>query len=250
MDKEFQTSFIPKKPLVEERASTRRPVGLLNFIVTIIFIGSIVAAGGAYAYELSLKKSVADMDAQLGLAREHFDDAAITEMQNLDKRLRASDQILSSHIMISPIFMALQSLTLKTVSYTRFDYKINTDAGKTKVEITMSGKATSYEAIALQSDSLAQNKYIKDPVFSNLNLDEKGRVTFDLSFIVDPTFINYKDTLNREGEVMDRATLPVGDVTENLIDTGIQNIGGTTSGSTGNTNNDLGVPLPGNLGGQ
>lgn len=247
MDKEFQTSFIPKKPIVEERVSTRRPVGLLNFIVTIIFIGSIVAAGGAYAYELSLKKSVSDMDAQLVLAREHFDDAAITEMQNLDKRLHASDQILSSHIMISPIFMALQSLTLKTVSFTRFDYKINTDTGKTKVEITMSGKATSYEAIALQSDSLAQNKYIKDPVFSNLNLDEKGRVTFDLSFIVDPTFINYKDTLNREGETIDLETLPQGDVTETPFDTASTSSPQATGGSTGPIN-DLGVPLPDNFG--
>ncbi len=42
-----------------------------------------------------------------------------------------------------------------------------------------------------------KNKYITDPVFSNLNLDDKGRVGFDLTFNVDPTFVNYKDMLLR-----------------------------------------------------
>lgn len=199
MDKEFQTSFIPKKPLTEERIVTRRPVSLVNFVVTLIFIGSLVAAGGAYAYQLTLKKSVSDMDAQLVLARNSFDPSVIAEMQMLDKRLKASGEILDSHIMISPIFISLQSVTLKTVSYTKFTYELKTEAGKKQVDVQMSGKATGYDAIALQSDSLATNKYIKNPIFSNLNLDEKGRVTFDLSFTVDPSFVNYSDTVNREG---------------------------------------------------
>lgn len=199
MDKEFQTSFIPKKPLTEERIVTRRPVSLVNFVVTLIFIGSLVAAGGAYAYQLTLKKSVSDMDAQLVLARNSFDPNVIAEMQMLDKRLKASGEILDSHIMISPIFISLQSVTLKTVSYTKFTYELKTEAGKKQVDVQMSGKATGYDAIALQSDSLATNKYIKNPIFSNLNLDEKGRVTFDLSFTVDPSFVNYSDTVNREG---------------------------------------------------
>jgi hypothetical protein len=32
-----------------------------------------------------------------------------------------------------------------------------------------------------------------------LNLDDKGKITFDLTFYVDPTFINFEDTLAREG---------------------------------------------------
>ncbi len=199
MDKEFQTSFIPKKPLSEERFPTRHPVSLLNFIVTIVFIGSLVAAAGAYAYQLSLKKSVANMDSQLVLARRNFDPSVISEMQTLDKRLKASNEILGTHIAISPIFQSLQGLTLKTVSFTKFAYEIKTDAGQKVVDVQMSGKATGYDAIALQSDSLAKNKYIKNPIFSNLNLDEKGRVTFDLSFTVDPSFVNFTDMVNREG---------------------------------------------------
>lgn len=199
MDKEFQTSFIPKKPLAEERTSTRHPVSVLNFIVTIVFIFSIVAAVGTYFYKVTLAKKVDNMNEQLALAKDRFEPALISDMQTLDRRLNASEQILANHIIVSPIFKSLQDLTLKSVSFTKFDYSIG-ETGTKEITVLMSGKATGYDAIALQSDALSQNKYIKDPVFSNLNLDDKARVTFDLSFIVDPTFVNYQDTLNRIGE--------------------------------------------------
>jgi hypothetical protein len=52
--------------------------------------------------------------------------------------------------------------------------------------------------VALQSDLFAQNKNLIDPVFSNLTLDDKGNVDFDLEFSVDPSFINYKKVLAAE----------------------------------------------------
>ncbi len=199
MDKDFQTSFIPKKPLVEEKISSRRPVSLLNFVVKIIFVFSIIAAVGVYFYKLTIEKRVQEKDTQIVLASERFDANAIAEMKLLDTRIKASEELVRNHIMLSPIFLALEEVTLKSVSYTKFEYKIITEEGVRKIMVLMTGKATSYEALALQSDALVTNKYIKDTIFSNLNLDDKGRVTFDLSFIVLPTFLNYQDTLNREG---------------------------------------------------
>ena len=63
------------------------------------------------------------------------------------------------------------------------------------------GKNTGYTAIALQSDLFSSDKYKKyiiDPVFSNLSLDDKGNVLFDLEFSVDPTFIDYKQMLKTQ----------------------------------------------------
>jgi hypothetical protein len=59
----------------------------------------------------------------------------------------------------------------------------------------MSGQAIGYRSIALQADLFTKNKNLIDPVFSNLSLNEKGNVIFDLEFYVDPNFINYKQTL-------------------------------------------------------
>jgi hypothetical protein len=55
-----------------------------------------------------------------------------------------------------------------------------------------------YRSIALQSDLFTQNKNLIDPVFSNLTLDNSGNVLFDLEFLVDPSFVNYKQAFLTE----------------------------------------------------
>ena len=83
---------------------------------------------------------------------------------------------------------------MKTVGYTKFSY--NFDGNKnSKIMVQISGVAVGYRSVALQSDLFTGNKYLIDPVFSNLSLDDKGNVLFDLEFSVDPNFIDYKKTL-------------------------------------------------------
>jgi len=196
MEQNFQTSFIPKKPMIEERAKVSRPTGLLTIISIFIFITVVVAAGGLYFYKGIMEKNIATMSDNLVLAKNRFEPTKINQLQILDKRLRASDQILASHVAISPIFDALQTLTMKTVRYTKFSYSI--DEKTTKIIVKMSGQAIGYRSIALQSDLFAKNKNILDPVFSNLTLDEKGNILFDLEFSVDPSFVDYKQMLSSE----------------------------------------------------
>lgn len=198
MDREFKTSFIPKKPMNQETTFERpKSVNLLSFIATVIFVASLIAAGGSYFYKTTLATSVKQKSAMLESAKANFDAETVLSIQELNKRINASKEILTGHIIVSPIFAVLQDQTLKSVSFTKFDYTFDPTSGR--VNVDMIGKATGYDAIALQSDELVKNKYIKDPVFSNLNLDDKGRVTFDLSFYVDPTLVNFEDVLAREG---------------------------------------------------
>src|ERR1035437_5889689 len=194
MDQNFQTSFIPKKPLAEERAVASRPVGFLTIISIFIFFTVLLASGGLYFYQGVLTKNIAQMDNDLNLAKNRFELPKITQLQVLDKRLRASTEILSKHITISPIFSALQAITMKTVRYTKFSYDFG-NTSNAQVDVKMSGQAVGYRSIALQSDLFTKNKYLIDPVFSNLSLDTKGNVLFDLEFSVDPIFVDYKTAL-------------------------------------------------------
>ncbi|MFA5933820.1 MAG: hypothetical protein WC795_01165 [Candidatus Paceibacterota bacterium] len=189
MDKDFQTSFIPKKPLAEERVVRERPVNIFSFFATVIFFASLVSGAGVYFYKIVLTRQVAEMNTSLERAKEAFEPGLILDLQNLDKRLNSSKEILANHLVLSPLFKTLQDLTLKSVRFTKFDYSALSEQG---ISIKLSGQARSYTSVALQSDALAKNKYIKDPVFSNLNLDDRGNVTFDLSFMVDPSFLRYQ----------------------------------------------------------
>ena len=144
-----------------------------------------------------MKKSITSMENTLNLAKNRFEPAKIAELQVLDKRLRASSEILSKHIVTTPIFEMLEKLTMKTVRYTKFSYELGTEKN-ISVKIKMSGQAIGYRSIALQSDLFTKNKNLIDPVFSNLTLDNNGRVLFDLEFSVDPSFVNYKQALLTE----------------------------------------------------
>ncbi len=196
MEQNFQTSFIPKKPIIKDRAVATQSIGFLLVLSIFILCTMLIASGGLYFYKDVMTKNINKMDNDLNLAKNRFEPSKINQLQVLDKRLRASTEILSKHLAISPIFEALQVITMKTVRFTKFDYNFSDEKG-TKILVKMNGLATGYRSIALQSDLFTNSKYFIDPVFSNLSLDNKGNVLFELDFSVDPTFIDFKNMLLR-----------------------------------------------------
>lgn len=201
METTFQTSFIPKQPITETRQSRSSggSVSIFIFISIILLIASIVSAGLVYVYKVTLEKGVARSEEELARAKDAFDGDFIAELQAADKRLRAANDVVESHVVLSPIFEILQSSTLKTVRFTKFSHSIIGTGNTARVEVKMSGKARDYTAIALQSDALTKSKYIKDPLFSNLTLDEQSNVLFDLTFSVDPQLVLFTNVISKEG---------------------------------------------------
>lgn len=198
MEQNFQTSFIPKKPIIEDSSvsvsKNSSSVGIFTLIGIFCFITVALASVGLYFYKDFLNKNVLQMEKNLTLARNRFEPQKIQELQRLDKKLSSASEILKNHIAISPIFEKLSAITLKSIRFTKFSYEFD-KSKNTKVVVKMSGAATGYRAIALQSDMFTKEKYFIDPVFSNLALDEKGSVLFDLEFLVDPVFVDYKQMI-------------------------------------------------------
>src|SRR3989344_7774705 len=202
MEPNFQTSFIPKKPMVKEHVASSRPIGFLTVISIFVLFTLLLVSGGLYFYKTIVTKNIIKMENTLSLAKNRFEPSKITELQILDERLNASSEILSKHIAISPIFQALQAITMKTVRFTKFNYDFG-GVVDDKVNVKMSGAAKGYSFLALQSDLFAENKNFIEPIFSNLSLDLNGNVIFDLSFSVDPSFVDYKIMLltkEKEGD--------------------------------------------------
>ncbi|MEI7709600.1 MAG: hypothetical protein WCI76_02705 [bacterium] len=200
MEPNFQTSFIPKKPIVEERTTNARPVGIFSIISIFILVAVSIASAGLFFYTGILHQKISKMEDELISDKNSFEPSKISELQLLDKRLHASSEVLAQHITVSPIFTALSAITMKSVRFTQFNYDLATDKDK-KIVVKMKGIAVGYSSIALQSDlfsSKDEGKNFIDPVFSNLTLDDKGNVIFDLEFAVDPKFVDYKATLAKE----------------------------------------------------
>jgi hypothetical protein len=200
MEKDFQTSFIPKKPMIEERATSSRPISFFTVFSIFIFASVLIGTGGLYFYNGLLNKNLKDMESSLNSAKDRFEPSKIVQLQVLDKRLKASTEILSNHIAISPIFQALQGLTMKTIRFTKFSYSMGNEKNAKLVTVKMSGLAVGYRSVALQADLFSKNKLFIDPIFSNLSLDNSGNVIFDLEFSVDPAFIDYDRVIKTNNE--------------------------------------------------
>ncbi len=199
MDQNFQTSFIPKKPIVEERSSPSRPIGFLTIISIFVFFTMALSVGGVYFYKSILAKQITELGNSLNLAKNRFEPQQITRLQQVDKRLTAANEILSRHIAISPVFQIIGQVTEKGVRYTKFSYTAPESGDANSVTVKMSGQALNYRTIAMQADLFSKNKNIIDPVFSNLSLDDKGSVLFDLTFSIDRKLVDYKQVLATEG---------------------------------------------------
>ena len=106
------------------------------------------------------------------------------------------NEIIDNHITASPVFEILSDLTLKQIRYSEFSFTVDENNSK-QATVLLSGKADGYRTIALQADLFSSNRNIVDPIFSNLVLDERGQVLFDLSFEVPIDTILYKNNLNQ-----------------------------------------------------
>ena len=200
MDQDFQTSFIPKRPAADRAVGAsaaprqKKGGGLFMLIAVIVFVVSLLLAGGVYAYKSYLESNITETQNSLERARDIFEPETITALQVLDKRINAAESVLGRHIAVSPIFDLLRDITYPSVQYTNFTYVVNDSTGEILIEMT--GRASGFDWVGLQADKFDKNPHIKNPIFSNLVQDQFARITFDLTFSLDRSFVTYGSPLN------------------------------------------------------
>ena len=191
MDKSFQTSFIPKKPLTSVGSySEEQPMGIFAFIAIVLFVGSLMTCGGVYVYKMYLTKQKESAEKSLIASRDSFEPTTINTLELFDKRTSVSKNLLSNHTVMSPFFDTLASSTISSIQYTKF----NIDTKEKAISVSMMGVTRNYKYIALQSQvfNSSANTYFKNVVFSDLVKDNKtGKITFKVNFDVDPSLFSY-----------------------------------------------------------
>ena len=80
MEQNFQTSFIPKKPMIEERTVASRPISFLTVVSVVIFFTVIIATGALYFYDKVLAKNITKMENDLNLAKNRFEPSKIIQI--------------------------------------------------------------------------------------------------------------------------------------------------------------------------
>lgn len=192
-----KTSFIPKRSLTKKPDSRRdTSVHWFMAIALLFVLAAATSYGALFLYKSVMVKRIESMAESLQRARDAFETNLITELQRVDARLSSADGLLSTHVAITPLFVLLEVNTVETVRFTNMNYEGGKENKEGKNAITMRGEARDFASIALQSDIFSENRYIQNHIFSNLNLDNKGNVTFDFSANVDPAILSYQNLIN------------------------------------------------------
>lgn len=190
----IQPSFIPKgQTMSGAPMRAREKTGIFTIITGFIFVLVLAGYGGTWFYKGHLIASNEEKKTQIEEEIKSFDTDLTRELTDLKLRLDSGERLLQSHTALSNFFTLLESITAQTVRFSSFDFKI--DSGK--YIVTMKGESLTYTAAAFQSDVFAKNPYLISPIFSNLNIDDKGVISFDVKTEVDPKIISYMELVKK-----------------------------------------------------
>lgn len=184
------TSFVPRQP-VAPRASNASFNPFL-FIAYIIFFVWLIVAVLVFAYHLYLTRAVAAKSEEVAQVEGSIDQASVTEFIKLRDRFTTSSQVLDRHVVQSKLFDRIEELTVTNVRITKL--KVTVQENRT-AKLEIAGVARNFNALAAQSSAFAQDKDIRNAIFSGFTLDDKdGTVAFQINADVEPSLITQTAT--------------------------------------------------------
>lgn len=191
MDNHLQATFMPRQPAVSGDAYTRpkSAPSFFRMIGILVFVLALVAMGGLFAYKKYITGSNGEKQAKVEEAIKNFEPELTRELTIIKARVDAGKNLLENHRAFSLLFTLLEINTAQTVQFNEFSFDVAPDK---KIKLTMQGEARSYNAIAFQSDVFSKVEQFKNPMFTNLAIDERGIISFDFSADIEPSAVSYK----------------------------------------------------------
>ncbi len=208
METKFQTSFIPKKPVASTIGATypssqHHANSLFMTLATLIFIVSLVGAGGVYAYKQYLINNQDVLKQELATREKQFNVDLISQLKAENVKIDMAHSLIKNHVALSQIFDLIGRLTIANVRFMSLDATVpavgSSDNG---IKISLQGYGTSLSAVAFQSDILGQldqyglRNIIKNPILSNPALGGNGAISFGFTATVDPGSLSYENMVS------------------------------------------------------
>lgn len=189
---EDKLSFIPKKNNAQNPLYKSKGPGAFFAASFFAVLASVFLYGGVFLYKNNLNKQINMLNDSLLKIQSALQPEVIAELVKASQKITLSKSLLNSHWTLIPIFELLEKNTLKTVQFTDFKYNVD-ENGEPK--IFLKGVAGGYVSLVLQAQAFKEDKNIKNAEFSGWALmdKDKGKVSFSVDMILNPSFLNYKE---------------------------------------------------------
>lgn len=205
METKFQTSFIPKKPLISDPAKPevthRGSISIMMVISVILFVISIGGAIFSFVWSGVLLNAQDNYKKQLAESEKRFNITLIEDLKKFSKKIDIGKQLFGKHMSVSDVFPIIGQLTIESVKFDTFDFSIPNE-NSDSINVILRGVARDYNSIAFQSDVLGspdrfgKNKFVKNPVVADIVEDGNGEVHFTFSGSINMSDLLYQKTFN------------------------------------------------------
>lgn len=197
MEPKFQTSFIPKAPIVSGSSSfagnPKVSVNILGTFVVLFFIVSILASAGVFGFTYYLKSQIESSNIALSEAKAAFDSPENKNILLVSDQLKSIRVLLTNHKVVSPLFQILEKETLPTVKLTSFIFTRDVVSGD--VIVSIKAEAQSYASLAQQSKIFISSKAFKSIDFAGATLTDTGVVETTIKAVINPDITLYTNKL-------------------------------------------------------
>lgn len=172
------TSFVPQQPVHPTARPPRSGVNLIMMGAVFLLVVSLVGAAGVFAYAKYLTGVKETKVAQLKVAQENVDAAVVEEFIRMRDRFLEGKTLLDNHPAFSGFFDVLETITLSNVSFNSLSLILLADGS---ADMSLSGTARSFNALAAQSAAFSKEPRFKRAIFADIQLATNGTVGFSVA---------------------------------------------------------------------
>jgi hypothetical protein len=176
-------SFIPKQGTAKRvRQTASKQVHILNIVSYVLFVATLIAAGGVFLYNRHLNNQLNSEVEKLSAAIGGFSSADMEAVREFNIRLHQAQGRLDKSISITSLLGALEDATLKSAAIMELSIKREND---TQVAVTAKVETDSFDGSIFQRGVFERNAVIKDVVLSDVTLNQatKENAKSSVSFI-------------------------------------------------------------------
>ncbi len=187
-----RSSFIPKQPgsVVPAAMQRRRRFHVFGFIATVILVGSLLFAGGAYFYKGVSEQRLIKAQENLKAEKDKFDIAKLNEIRDFNRQILAVRFLLDQHIAPSKIFDVLELNTMERLQFTSLH--LTYDPSR-EILMDVQGSTEEFKTVALQGLSFGKVPLLRDSIISELGTsntaesetgEDDQQVTFNVKSVL------------------------------------------------------------------
>lgn len=163
------SSFIPQRPTRGKvAAKSFRKVYVLSYVSYLVFFTTLLAVGGIFVYQLTLKSELSSLQQELVAQKNLFSQSDLDRVRNLDYRIDAASQLVNNHASLLTIFNALDNVIADPLQFLTFDYDRKEDVRRPR--LSLSAVAAEFDEVIFQDGILRNNAITSRFGIANVNL--------------------------------------------------------------------------------